>query len=322
VVATRYATEGVGDEERYTGSLDGPFVWATGKLSAVRHWAAARHVDLSRSWAYSDSVYDLPLLGAVGHPVAVNPDIRLAVVAATRRWPQLHLDVPPGVPEILGIEPLDALRAVACPALFPYARFRLSGLEHVPPRGAALIVANHRSYFDVVALGMALLRAGRCPRALAKKELFDAPVLGTLARACGQIMVDRDGGGHHALEAARSALRAGEAVVVLPQGTIPRGEEFFEPRLQGRTGAARLAAASGAAVIPVGIWGTEKVWPRSARLPRVANVVHPPTVDVRVGGPVTGLGGHDPAADTITIMAAIEALLPAEARRPTRAVRR
>jgi putative phosphoserine phosphatase/1-acylglycerol-3-phosphate O-acyltransferase len=84
--------------------------------------------------------------------------------------------------------------------------------------------------------------------------------------------------------------------------------------LRGKTGAARLAASSGAPVIPIGIWGTEKVWPRSARLPRVANVVHPPTVEVRVGSPVTGLEGRDPVADTVTIMAAIEALLPAEAR--------
>jgi putative phosphoserine phosphatase/1-acylglycerol-3-phosphate O-acyltransferase len=310
VVATRYATAGAGDAERYTGSLDGPFVWATGKLSAVSRWAADHDVDLSASWAYSDSIYDLPLLCATGHPTAVNPDVRLALVAVVRRWPQVHLDVPPGVPEVLGLEPLDLVRAVARPELFPYARFRIEGVERLPGRGPVLVVANHRSYFDVVALGLTLMRAGRAPRALAKKEVFDAPFIGTLARACGQIMVDRDGGGDEAIRAAEDALRAGEAVVVLPQGTIPRGAAFFDPVLKGRTGAARLAAATGAPVVPIGIWGTEEVWPRSARLPRVTNLVHPPVVAVRVGPPVAGLGRVDPVSDTETIMAAIAALLP------------
>jgi putative phosphoserine phosphatase/1-acylglycerol-3-phosphate O-acyltransferase len=315
VVATRYATSGAGDDERYTGGLDGPFVWATGKLAAVGRWAAGRGVELGGCWAYSDSIYDLPLLGAVGHPVATNPDIRLAAVAALLRWPQTHLDAPPGVPEVLGVEPLEVLQAVTRPELFPYARFHLSGLEHVPRRGPALVVANHRSYFDAVALGLTLTRAGRRPRALAKKELFDAPILGTVARACGQIMVDRNQGGGDALADARAALRAGETVVVLPQGTIPRGPAFFEPTLEGRPGAARLAAATGAPVIPVGIWGTEKVWPRSARFPNLTTVVHPPVVTVRVGPPVEGLGRSDPAADTEVIMAAISELLPDEAHR-------
>jgi putative phosphoserine phosphatase / 1-acylglycerol-3-phosphate O-acyltransferase len=101
---------------------------------------------------------------------------------------------------------------------------------------------------------------------------------------------------------------------LMPQGTIPRGKAFFDPVLQGRFGAARLAAATGAPVIPLGLWRTEKVWPRSSRLPNVTNVVHPPTVRVRVGPPVSGLG-HEVEDDTATIMAAIMALLPPEARR-------
>ena len=57
------------------------------------------------SWAYSDSVFDVPLLSAVGHPHAVNPDPRLRVVAGLRRWPVRWLDVPPGVPKLAGLEP-------------------------------------------------------------------------------------------------------------------------------------------------------------------------------------------------------------------------
>jgi putative phosphoserine phosphatase/1-acylglycerol-3-phosphate O-acyltransferase len=315
VIATRYATAAGADGVlRYTGGLDGGFVWATGKLAAVKRWAADHDVDLSESWAYSDSFYDLPMLSAVGHPHAVNADPRLAAVAALRRWPQLHLDAPPGVPKVLGLEPYDLVKPLNRPELFPYARFDIDGTEHIPSTGPAIVVANHRSYFDAAAVGMAVMRAGRKPRSLAKKEIFDAPVLGQLAKVFGQIKVDRGGGGAKALDQAILALRGGEVVVVMPQGTIPRGRDFYDPTLVGKSGAARLAAATGAPVIPMGVWGTEKVWPRSSRLPNVTNVRHPPKVVVRLGPPVTGLDGVNLRADTRRIMDTIVALLPPEAR--------
>ncbi len=83
--------------------------------------------------------------------------------------------------------------------------------------------------------------------------------------------------------------------------------------LHGHTGAARLAAETGAPVIPVGLWGTERVWPRSSKVPGVGNLRHPPKVSVTVGSPVA-LGHDDPVVDTATLMAAIVDLLPSEAR--------
>ena len=327
VIATRYGEE----DGRYTGRLDGPFVWGIGKLAAVRTWAAGAAVELAASHAYSDSIFDLPLLHAVGHPHPLNPDPRLAAVALARRWPIEHWDRAPGVPSLAGLEPYHVLRLFFRPEAFPYARFSIGGLEHVPARGPVLLASNHRSYFDVAAIGLVAARLGRPVRFLAKQEVFDAPIVGRLARALGGIPVDRsrakgegrekdqgtdrvaDPGPAGALDRAAAALGAGEVVIVLPQGTIPRGDQFFDPVLHGRTGTARLAALTGAPVVPIGVWGTERVWPRSSRIPNVTALHHPPEVTVTVGDPVP-LGLTDPEADTEAIMGAIAGLLPAEAR--------
>ena len=324
VIATRYAA---GEDGAYTGALEGEFVWAAGKLAAVRRWSDDNDVDLSESWAYSDSIYDLPLLWAVAHPRAVNPDPCLRAFATVARWPVIHLDAPPGVPQVAGVEPLDLARAVAAPmpaglpsisdAMFPYARFGFENLERIPAAGPAIVVANHRSYFDPVVLGLAVLRSGRLPRFLGKKEVLDAPVLGAFAKAAGTIRVDRGSGSDEPLRRATQALDAGEVIVIMPQGTIPRGEEFFDPILKGKTGAARLAAMTQAPVIPVGLWGTELVWPRSERVPRLWNLLRPPRVTANVGTQVEGLelGEGDAVSDTERIMGAIVNLLPAEAKR-------
>jgi putative phosphoserine phosphatase / 1-acylglycerol-3-phosphate O-acyltransferase len=308
VVGTRYQTE----DGRYTGGIDGEFAWATGKLAVVRRWAADHDVELGRCHAYTDSIFDAPLLRAIGHPHAVNPDRRLHALAIVERWPIEHWDRPVGVPKMAGLEPYHALRPFVRPSSFPYARFDIGPLDHIPRRGPALLAANHRSYFDVAALAIVAARLGRPVRFLAKRELFDAPVVGPLARALGGVPVDRGSGSDKPLHDARRALEAGELVVILPQGTIPRGEAFFDPVLRAKTGTARLAAMTGAPVVPIGLWGTERVWPRSSRTPDVTAVLRPPTVRVRVGPPVR-LGLEDAVADSAAVMDAIVALLPDEA---------
>ncbi|CAN7230742.1 HAD-IB family hydrolase [Knoellia sp. LjRoot47] len=312
VLATRYGTR---DDGRFDGSIRGPFVWSTGKLSAVRHFAVQNDIDLAESFAYSDSIFDVPLLEAVGSPAAVNPDPRLTMYAVARRWPIVHFDVSPGVFKVpvVGIELqrflLEGLRST----FFPCARFDIEGIENIPRHGPVILVGNHRSYFDVVAMANVVRRSGRTARVLGKKELFDVPVLGSFISAAGGIRVDRAEGGAVSYDMAALALEGGEMVGLLPEGTIPRGEAFFDPVLKGKTGAARLAAASRAPVIPVGMWGTEKVWPRSSKLPNLLNLSNPPTVRIRVGPPVDLLY-RSAAADTKRIMAAVSDLLPPEAR--------
>ena len=199
------------------------------------------------------------------------------------------------------------------PLFFPYAKFRISGTDNIPTDGPAIIVGNHRSYFDAAALAVTIARTDRTVRFLGKKEVFDAPVVGQIASAMGGIRVDRGTGSDGPLEAAAQALANGDLVAMMPQGTIPRGKAFYDPILKGRWGAARLAAMSKVPVIPVGMWGTEKVWPRSARVPNILNVVSPPTITITVGAPVK-LGYRSADADTKKIMTALMDLLPPESR--------
>jgi putative phosphoserine phosphatase/1-acylglycerol-3-phosphate O-acyltransferase len=308
VIATRYERHG----SEFTGTIDGEFVWGKGKYRAVWEWADRHSVALDESYAYSDSYYDVPLLNAVGHPVVVRPDPRMRVQAVVRRWPVISLDVPPGVPKLLGLEPQQVIIPLARTELVPYAHLHIEGAQHIPSSGPAIICGNHRSYYDFLAVGYAVAKKGRPVRFLGKKEIFDVPVVGDLARAMGGIRVARGTGSDEPLKEAAAALEAGEVVVIMPQGTIPRGIAFFDPKLKGRWGAARLAAMTSAPVLPLGLWGTEKVWPRNARMPNFLNVTHPPDVSVRVGRAVD-LTYDDPNADTERIMDAIVGLLPSDA---------
>ncbi|HET9676041.1 MAG TPA: HAD-IB family hydrolase [Solirubrobacterales bacterium] len=82
----------VGADGRFSGNLDGPFVYGPGKVEAMREFAAAHRIDLRASYAYSDSLSDLPMLRAVGNPVAVNPDPPLAEIARAEGWPTLRFE--------------------------------------------------------------------------------------------------------------------------------------------------------------------------------------------------------------------------------------
>ena len=88
-IGTRYEVD---ERGRFTGRLDGPFVYGEGKVDAMRAFADRHGIDLEASYAYSDSASDLPMLRAVGHPVAVNPDPQLAAVAAQEGWDVMRFE--------------------------------------------------------------------------------------------------------------------------------------------------------------------------------------------------------------------------------------
>jgi HAD superfamily hydrolase (TIGR01490 family) len=88
-VGTRYLVNGDGV---YTGEMDGPFVYGPGKVTAIEELAEQFDLDLAESWAYSDSISDLPMLAAVGNPVAVNPDPPLLAEAREHGWQVMRFD--------------------------------------------------------------------------------------------------------------------------------------------------------------------------------------------------------------------------------------
>ncbi|MEZ5228492.1 MAG: lysophospholipid acyltransferase family protein [Acidimicrobiales bacterium] len=198
------------------------------------------------------------------------------------------------------------------PEFSTLADVRITGIEHIPAEGPAIVVFNHRSYFDPTVMGYVSAKAGRPVRSLGKKEVFDVPIVGKIMRGMGGVRVDRGTGSDEPLQAAAAALAGGELLMMAPEGTIPRGPAFFEPELKGRWGAARLAAMTQAPVIPVGLWGTEKVWPRSSRLPNLTPRTRP-VVTATVGAAVP-LKYKSADADTKRIMKALVDLLPDEAR--------
>lgn len=309
VIGTKWHSDG----SVYDGGLDGAFVWGTDKAAAVEQWAIENSVNLQKSYAYSDSYYDSPLLDLVGNPTAVNPDARLAATATIKGWPIRHLDKSDGVIKVAGREIQEWSRPLMRPELVaPYADISFEHVDKIPADGPVIVVFNHRSYFDPTVMGLLLAKAGRNIRGLGKKEVFDVPIVGRLARGLGGVRVERASGSDEPLQAAARALDGGELVMLAPEGTIPRGPAFFDPELKGRWGAAKLAAQTGAPVIPVGLWGTEKVWPRSARVPNM-NALERPAVSAVVGNEVK-LGRKDPDDDTKKIMKALVALLPDEAR--------
>ena len=282
------------------GIPDGSTADSSGAWASGPPWASGRPTTRWRSrrrHAYTDSFFDLPLLMAVGHPHPLNADPRLLAVALARRWPLEHWDRPAGIPSLVASSRITWSARSSGPRPSPTPGSTIHGLEHIPDRGPVLLASNHRSYFDVAAIGIVAARLGRPVRFLAKQEVFDAPIVGRLARAVGGIAVERGAGSSEPMRRAAAALRAGEVVIVLPQGTIPRGRSFFDPVLQGHTGTARLAAETGAPVVPIGLWGTERVWPRSSRVPNMTALPQPPRVTITVGQPLAlGLerrgGGH------------------------------
>ncbi|WP_406080212.1 lysophospholipid acyltransferase family protein [Micromonospora sp. NBC_00858] len=156
-------------------------------------------------------------------------------------------------------------------------------------RGPLVLAANHISPFDPVVMAAACQTRGIAPRIMATAGLFRAPVIGTLMRRAGHIRVDRGTNAvHRALDAATTAVAGGSVILIYPEGRIGLDPGMWPER--GKTGAARLALACAAPVIPVAQWGAHEVLPY--RAPRGAlrgiarSLWRRPVIRVHFGEPV------------------------------------
>ena len=167
-------------------------------------------------------------------------------------------------------------------------RIELTGTDNVPREGGVLLAYNHISYVDFVYGGLAANPSGRLVRFMAKKELFDHKYVGPLMRSLHHIEVDR-GEGVASFHTAVDYLKQGEAVGIFPEATISRAMELKD----FKSGAVRIAAAAGVPVVPVIMWGTQRMMTKDH--PR--DFSRGKTISIRVGEPLHPTGA-DPMAET------------------------
>jgi 1-acyl-sn-glycerol-3-phosphate acyltransferase len=184
-------------------------------------------------------------------------------------------------------------------------RFQMTGTENVPRSGGVLLVYNHIGYVDFVYGGLAANPSGRLVRFMAKRELFDHTFTGPLMRSLHHIEVDR-GEGLASYHAAVERLQAGEAVGIFPEATISRAMELKE----FKTGAVRIAAAAGVPVVPVILWGTQRMMTKD----RPKDFSRGKTISISVGAPMHPTG-ENAAAETAELHRVMSEMLDEAIRR-------
>lgn len=184
-------------------------------------------------------------------------------------------------------------------------RVAMTGVDHIPRTGGALLAINHLSYVDYIMAGYPAAERGRLTRFIAKREVFDHPVGGPVMRSFHHLSIDRTAGAE-GMRAAADTLRRGELVGIFPEGTISRS--FLIKDI--KTGAVRIAADAQVPLIPVVLFGTQRILTKGRRL----DLTRHRTVGIEVGAPMHPTG-EDPVAETADLKARMEQMLDGLIRR-------
>jgi 1-acyl-sn-glycerol-3-phosphate acyltransferase len=179
-------------------------------------------------------------------------------------------------------------------------KIRRTGTEHVPRTGGALIAINHISYVDFILGGYGALPAKRLVRFMAKEVLFRNRYSGPLMRGMHHIPVDRDAGAA-SYQQALEYLAAGELVGVFPEATTSRSFELKE----FKTGTVRMAAEAGVPVLPMILWGTQRMFTKDH--PRDFTRHRP--ISISIGAPITVTRDDDPAEATEHLRSTMSGML-------------
>jgi 1-acyl-sn-glycerol-3-phosphate acyltransferase len=175
----------------------------------------------------------------------------------------------------------------------------MTGQEHIPKQGGALLAINHLSYVDYIMAGFPGAERGRLTRFMAKREVFDHPIGGPVMRSFHHISVDRAAGAEGMMVAARR-LREGELVGIFPEATISRS--FLIKEL--KTGSVRIAADAGVPLIPVVLFGTQRILTKGRKL----DLTRHRSIGIEIGEPMHPTGA-DPAAETAELKTRMEEML-------------
>jgi 1-acyl-sn-glycerol-3-phosphate acyltransferase len=176
----------------------------------------------------------------------------------------------------------------------------ITGSEHVPSTGGGVVAMNHTGYLDFALAGFAFRPRKRLVRFMAKKEVFDHKISGPLMRGMKHIPVDREAGGN-SYAAAVDACRRGELVGVFPEATISQSFELKE----FKSGAARMATEAGVPLIPVALWGSQRVMTKG----RKRDFRRGQSIRIVVGEPFSPPHGSDPVVVTQDLKARMQVLL-------------
>ena len=192
---------------------------------------------------------------------------------------------------------------LACKTMFRALDLKLDvrGSEHIPATGGAVLACTHVSYLDFIFCGLAGLPAGRKTRFMAKQQIFANRIAGPLMRGMRHIPVDRSAG-QASYQKAVAALRSGEVVGVFPEATI--SQSFTVKSI--KTGAVRMAMEAGVPVIPVTVWGSQRLWTKGR--PKNLTQRHVPVL-IRVGEPFRPSPQDDLDVCTADLRARMSALL-------------
>jgi 1-acyl-sn-glycerol-3-phosphate acyltransferase len=158
-------------------------------------------------------------------------------------------------------------------------RIRIEGAENMPRTGGAVLASNHVSYLDFIFCGLGAHPSKRLVRFMAKQSVFTNRISGPLMRGMRHIPVDRDAG-LASYRQALAALKGGEVVGVFPEATISRSFTIKEMK----SGAARMASSARVPLIPMAVWGTQRLWTKGR--PRTLGRRHTP-ISILIGEPLT-----------------------------------
>ncbi|AGF73632.1 hypothetical protein A605_13180 [Corynebacterium halotolerans YIM 70093 = DSM 44683] len=179
-------------------------------------------------------------------------------------------------------------------------RITVFGAENLPTTGGAMLAMNHTGYYDFIFGEIpGHVRGRRLVRFMAKKEIFEVPVIGAFMRSMDHVSVDRSAGAASREEAV-DRLNKGQIVGIFPEATVSRSFEIKDLK----TGAVRIAAEAGVPLVPMVTWGSQRIWPKGQKkhLGRTNTPIH-----IRLGAPVDPSG--DPEEATERLRTALKELL-------------